>query len=864
MNSEASKISYYFDEGKKLWGSMPDYVVSREFYILWENVQQPRPFEVENATINLFDVEFQLEGKDEQHVACFRWDNDEMCATLAVESESWEHKFLLTFDNGTPKVYETSAVFLEKSELEHGEKLEVIYDIISHINNVNPSRDVLTLTKKEYLEALETLTDRHDIITIRAMKQLPLFSIKKLLQAAAEDMALDELSAQLSLPLDGSYAISPSEKTKDESTGSTRNMSCKVQEATEWEITRELSFLSLSCHNLYESEKFYILSFKDAELTGHEDDGEASVKFKSDGTLMVNEGDLLKVYRHGSREPFGTLKIDLYDGFFVYGRLRWKDCNDIAAVKDELFARPRKSPREYLSLSIEGLTSWFKTNLADRKIQGALRSILGMEETTIYTGIAENAPEHLDNSQKKAWSSATENRNSVVLIQGPPGTGKTSVLEQVVRTLCERKQRILVTAPSNTAVDNICRKILDLPLLRFGRNVEGIAPDIRRKCWVGIDENIRNFTAKRGSQNNGGIYISTHVGLLRDNIIAGDIEQNGLYDVIIYDEAGMASIQEFLLSAKMGKRVVLFGDHQQLPPFPLSAAVKEKNREDFGPVTSKLLAMTSKSALEWLATERNFPITMLQCSYRCQNPRLLRFASTLFYDAGVKASDQADYYQLPYHERQSKYPPSTLKLLKTSELPDEFKREKLIFEGCKPGLENILEARLCCRELYAAMGKYSLAEITMISPYRRQVKLIREMMSREKTMEIVGKNIPERLWETFLFTRIATIDSFQGGESDIVIISYVRSPEEGGIGFVDDANRINVAHTRCRREMIIVGDMESLKSNARNDIFVRMERAFQRDGIVEYISVDEAHKLTEEYPEPSNLYQNNDEEASVE
>ena len=82
------------------------------------------------------------------------------------------------------------------------------------------------------------------------------------------------------------------------------------------------------------------------------------------------------------------------------------------------------------------------------------------------------------------------------------------------------------------------------------------------------------------------------------------------------------------------------------------------------------------------------------------------------------------------------------------------------------------------------------------------------------------------------------MDSFQGGESDIVIICYVRSNENGGIGFIDNPNRINVAHTRCRREINIVGDLECLKRQARNNIFVRMERAFRRDG--EVIHVTEA------------------------
>ena len=94
----------------------------------------------------------------------------------------------------------------------------------------------------------------------------------------------------------------------------------------------------------------------------------------------------------------------------------------------------------------------------------------------------------------------------------------------------------------------------------------------------------------------------------------------------------------------------------------------------------------------------------------------------------------------------------------------------------------------------------------------------------------LGESISEIDWETFKHKQISTVDSFQGGESDLVIICYVRSNESGGIGFVDDPQRINVAHTRCRSEMKIIGDLSCLKKQARNRIFKRMERAIQRDG----------------------------------
>ena len=131
---------------------------------------------------------------------------------------------------------------------------------------------------------------------------------------------------------------------------------------------------------------------------------------------------------------------------------------------------------------------------------------------------------------------------------------------------------------------------------------------------------------------------------------------------------------------------------------------------------------------------------------------------------------------------------------------------------------------------------YPLDEISIIAPYRKQVALIRETLSLEYLNSLLENEISYAVWRDFLFSRIATVDSFQGGESDVVIISYVRSNNDEGIGFIDNPNRINVAHTRCRREVHIIGDLDCLKRQAKNEIFNRLERAFLRDGEIIAVS----------------------------
>jgi superfamily I DNA and/or RNA helicase len=159
--------------------------------------------------------------------------------------------------------------------------------------------------------------------------------------------------------------------------------------------------------------------------------------------------------------------------------------------------------------------------------------------------------------------------------------------------------------------------------------------------------------------------------------------------------------------------------------------------------------------------------------------------------------------------------------------------ERVVLEGKRPGLENRLEAALAVRLALDYMRRYPLQEITVISPYRRQVRLVRSGLTFEAARAALGERAPgEAEWSAFLRSRIATIDSFQGGESDVVIVTYVRSNPGTGIGFVADANRVNVTHTRARREMVVIADSDGLADQCRDGLFRRMVRAFERDGDV--------------------------------
>lgn len=823
IECQLQKIDFYFQEGQRIWNTAPEQVVSRQFYELWENIQHPLPFTTENAEIELLGFKFELPDSSDQPWAYFCWDDQNGCAALQVECAEWKKKYLLCFSDGLPLVSEEETIFSGLDEINHGEKLEVIYDLIAHIRKTSPNTDIIEIKKKDFIVFLDQIGEIYDRKIVNSMRQMTLPFMKNMLKQALADFAVDEIGAQLSLPIGGDYS-----REQDLSPAcSIRNLCNQVPAETGWTIKQNLNFLLKACRLKVQNESEFVFTFEHAEVlqTGQ---SEIAIKLRIAGDAPLRHGDILNIAIRGEKLLFGTFRVDIFDGDAVLGRLRCDDTGSFIELKKRLYGVQQKSPSAFIASMVEELISEIEKG-ADNI--GVLAEIIGLCPIVFDLSNPSELHHEMDHSQHHAWSVATNPENHLTLIQGPPGTGKTYVLEQTIKEFCRRGMRVLVAAPSNAAVDNICRRLEGFPLLRLGKNVNSIAPDVATQNWIGEQTAIMRFVEMRRRNMSGSIYAGTHVGLLREDIIADDIMKNGLFDVIVFDEAGMAGLDEFLLCAKLAKRAVLFGDHQQLPPFPLPQEVLDRLYKESGPVTDEQRALVSRSALEWLIESRGCPVIMLQRSYRCQNPRLLRFSSTLFYDAAIRPSRQAEYYQLSYQERQLKFSAGTLRFYSTSALPPELRHEQLFFEGQKPGIANRSEAIICTMVFYEALKRYQLEEVTMIAPYRKQVMLIRSLLSRERASEVaMDSEISADRWDNFLNTRVATVDSFQGGESDMVIICYVRSNDNGSIGFIDNPNRINVAHTRCRRELGIVGDLVFLKKNSKNKIFERMARAFRRDG----------------------------------
>ena len=797
----------------------PAHAGSRAFYELWEKLCCPQPFPVTKSTLILNGTLLRFprhRGTDAEGVYC--WDEEEGCPRLRVRTADWEKSYLIRLrHDGAASWEEQETVRLTDDGT--AESVEAMREIARMMKEDGKAALDAKLKLKELHEYADRLADYFPESTVKAIKALSAQQVHELIRSALADLAGDELDDQLVLPLDGTYA-----RELDGGETYLKNRRDVVCPETAWRVKQRLELVERSARLQAELERDFTLRLADAELLRTRDH-EYVVELQARSDAPVRQDDVLSVVSDADGERIGFLHVDLADGDLIVGRLRTDRKLDFEQEKSRLSARMPKSPLEQYADSIRELKLELDNGITDSF--GAAAGLLGITPVPFTAppcppagpGSTLNAP------QRAALEAACSGANNVVLIQGPPGTGKTYLLEQIVRRMQRQGLRILVGAPSHAAVDNLCRRIMDLPFLRCARNRENVDPVLMEGHWVGTPGNYRKIRLRCGGKAAGIIFAGTLPGLLRDYTVENFRKTGTEFDVILIDEAGMAAPDEAILAARLANRIVLLGDHRQLPPFPRHRSVLEEILRDNPAQDSEASMLATKSIMEWLISYRKFPVYMLNLSYRCRNPRLLRFASTMFYNAELLPNPDADYYRLPPGEREKQYPKSTLQIISTSHLPLKKRVERFTCENGRPGIWNPCEVRIAADVFRSMLDRHELEDITIISPYRRQIVLLRKTFS-----DIFASRFATDRWNHFLMKNIATVDSFQGGESEAVIISYVRSSERHGIGFTDNANRINVAYTRCRSELVIIGDLECLKNRGRNQLFAKLERAVERDG----------------------------------
>lgn len=279
------------------------------------------------------------------------------------------------------------------------------------------------------------------------------------------------------------------------------------------------------------------------------------------------------------------------------------------------------------------------------------------------------------------------------------------------------------------------------------------------------------------------------------------IRPEKFFDLVIVDEAGHATCAETIIPLSMGRRAILIGDDKQLPPM-----------EDDDLETESLFSKL------WEDRGCNLPRVMLDTQFR-MHPIIADFVSETFYNGelknGITESDRA--FQFSSFNR-------PVCLLSTSNQPNHYEKWK------KPSFENPLEATYVkeildalvehCREHGA---KEETVSVAVITPYAEQVSLI-----RQKVKPLIGSSGNVLISED----DIASVDKFQGGERDVVIASFVRSPKPNAyapkLTFVQDLKRMNVAFSRPRKMLILVGDIDALSTGLGDEEGRKAFEAFHR------------------------------------
>lgn len=454
---------------------------------------------------------------------------------------------------------------------------------------------------------------------------------------------------------------------------------------------------------------------------------------------------------------------------------------------------------------------------------------------------------------KFPWLNPTQERavnevlwaKDVAIVHGPPGTGKTTTLVEAINETLMRESQVLVCAQSNMAVDWISEKLVDrgINVLRIGNptrvNDKMLGFTYERRfeshadypqLWA-IREAIRELrkNRKKGSEN-------YHQKMDRLKSRAAEIElrinaelfgearviactlvgsahhllEGMKFGTLFIDEAAQALEAACWIPMKRASRVILAGDHCQLPPTVKSIAA--------------LRAGLGKTLMERIAENKPEVVTLLKIQYR-MNDEIMRFSSDWFYGGKVESAPQIKYRSVLDYDHPITWIDTSNEenqiTIEGEDAPEDsasassaasaanqnsdlnFKEQ---FVGESFGRINKAEAELTLltlAEYFTKIGKQRVLEeridVGIISPYRAQVQYLKKLIKKYEFFKPYRRLIS-----------VNTVDGFQGQERDVILISLVRSNDEGQIGFLKDLRRMNVAMTRARMKLIILGNKDTM------------------------------------------------------
>ena len=454
---------------------------------------------------------------------------------------------------------------------------------------------------------------------------------------------------------------------------------------------------------------------------------------------------------------------------------------------------------------------------------------------------------------KFPWLNPTQERavnevlwaKDVAIVHGPPGTGKTTTLVEAINETLMRESQVLVCAQSNMAVDWISEKLVDrgINVLRIGNptrvNDKMLGFTYERRfeshpdypqLWA-IRKAIRELRSnrKKGSE-------SFHQKMDRLRSRAAEIEirinaelfgearviactlvgsahrllEGMKFGTLFIDEAAQALEAACWIPMRRASRVILAGDHCQLPPTVKSIAA--------------LRAGLGKTLMERIAENKPEVVTLLKIQYR-MNEDIMRFSSDWFYGGQVESAPQIKYRSILDFDHPITWIDTSNEenqiTIEGEDAPEDsastsssvsaanqnsdlnFKEQ---FVGESFGRINKAEAELTLltlAEYFTKIGKQRVLsesiDVGIISPYRAQVQYLKKLIKKYEFFKPYRRLIS-----------VNTVDGFQGQERDVILISLVRSNDEGQIGFLKDLRRMNVAMTRARMKLIILGNKDTM------------------------------------------------------
>ena len=436
---------------------------------------------------------------------------------------------------------------------------------------------------------------------------------------------------------------------------------------------------------------------------------------------------------------------------------------------------------------------------------------------------------YLNSTQEEAVNEVLRTKD-VMVVHGPPGTGKTTTLVEAIYETLMRESQVLVCAQSNMAVDWISEKLVDrgVNVLRIGNpsrvNDKMLSFTYERRFEAHPDypdlwqlrKTIREMRNRRHRGDD-----SFHQKIERLKSRAAEIEirinaelfgearviastlvgsanrlLHGMrFTSLFIDEAAQALEAACWIPMRRVSRVILAGDHCQLPPTIKSLAAMHGGLD--------------KTLMQRIAENHPEVVTLLRVQYR-MNEQIMRFSSDWFYGGKVESAPSVRHrgildYDNPivWIDSKDTLPFPADENTEPETVSNRYHEE---FIGESFGRINKPEAELTLatlQELFDKIGRARILEeridVGIISPYRAQVQYLRQLIRRREYYKPYRSLIS-----------VNTVDGFQGQERDIIIISLVRSNEHGQIGFLRDLRRMNVAITRARMKLIIIGDVETL------------------------------------------------------